>query len=694
VYYLKEVLFLTAKRRLTSDDLYRMVFVSDPQLSPDGKQIAYVKTVIEEKTKEYRSTIWIVPADGSGKPRPFTSGPKRDTSPRWSPDGTKLAFVSDRTDEKQIWIMETLGGEALQLTTMRRGASGPSWSPDSKRICFTAPVNPEDPPDELQKPLDEKAKEAEKKKKLEEPTVVTRLKMKSDAAMGLIGKSRNHLFVQDVAGQEPAKQITSGDFDHFGPAWSPDGNYIAFCANRQENPDKEPWIVDVFTVPSDGGEPKQITDSKGPSTSPVWTPDGRYIIYAGHKREYGAATLSKIWRVPSEGGESVVLTGSFDRSVGDSMAGDSHFGPSENGPAVSPDGKVVYFLASDSGNTSLFSVPVEGGNVSLTLGGKRQIFGFTLDSSGKKAAIAVSTPTMPGDIGSLELGTSSERMLTDENQGLLEEVYLSEPEALNFKSKDGQDRLGWVMRPIGYQEGKKYPAILEIHGGPASMYGWNFFFEFQLLAAKGYTVFYTNPRGGEGFGQEFLHAVIGDYGGMDYEDLMSWVDFAASHNLVDETNLGVTGGSYGGFMTNWIVGHTDRFKAAVTQRSISNWISFHGVSDIGYTFTETQILGNPWKDFDLLWKHSPLAYVENVTTPLLIIHAEKDQRCPIEQGEQFYVALKKLDRETEMARFPESSHELSRSGKPVLRVHRLNQILRWFDSHLEKNPEDYDPVLQ
>lgn len=226
------------------------------------------------------------------------------------------------------------------------------------------------------------------------------------------------------------------------------------------------------------------------------------------------------------------------------------------------------------------------------------------------------------------------------------------------------------------------------------MYGWNFFFEFQLLAARGYTVFYTNPRGGEGFGQEFLHAVIGDYGGMDYEDLMSWVDFAASHNLIDETNLGVTGGSYGGFMTNWIVGHTDRFKAAVTQRSISNWISFHGVSDIGYTFTETQILGNPWKDFDLLWKHSPLAYVENVTTPLLIIHSEKDQRCPIEQGEQFYVALKKLDRETEMARFPESSHELSRSGKPVLRVHRLNQILRWFDSHLEKNPEDYDPVLQ
>ena len=375
------------------------------------------------------------------------------------------------------------------------------------------------------------------------------------------------------------------------------------------------------------------------------------------------------------------------------MAGDSHFGQSENGPIISPDGRTIYFLASDSGNTSLFAVPLEGGDVDLVLGGKRQIFGFTIDRSGTTFAIALSTPTIPGDIGVFQKGPSKECLLTAENKELLEEVYLSEPEPLDFKSKDGQDRLGWVMKPIGYQKGKKYPAILEIHGGPASMYGCNFFFEFQVLAAKGYTVLYTNPRGGEGFGQEFLHAVIGDYGGMDYEDLMTWIDFAACHDLIDESNLGVTGGSYGGFMTNWIVGHTDKFKAAVTQRSISNWISFHGVSDIGYTFTETQILGNPWKDYDLLWKHSPLAYVENVTTPILIIHAEKDQRCPIEQGEQFYVALKKLGKEAEMARFPESNHELSRSGKPVLRVHRLNQILRWFDAHLQKNQEDYDLPL-
>lgn len=685
---------MTAKRRLNPDDLYNLVFVSDPQISPDGKQIAYVKTIIDKQSKEYRSTIWVASTDDDSKPRPFTSGPKIDTGPRWSPDGEKLAFVSNRSGGRQIWIMPTSGGEAFQLTKMRRGASNPVWSPDSTQICFTAIIDPDDSPEDYQKPMDEKAKETEKNKKLEQPTLVTRIKTKADSAKGLIGNKRTHLFVQQVEGKKPAKQITSDEFDHHSPAWSPDGKYIAFAANRQENPDYDPWLVDIFVVPSEGGSPKKLTDTKGPSGAPTWAPDGKHIVYAGHKREHGSATLTRVWKVPTEGGEPIMLTGSFDRAVGDSMACDCRFGPSPTGPTISPDGKKVYFLANDTGTTSLFSVPIEGGDVELVLGGKRQIFGFTLDKSGTAFATAVSGPDTPGDIGVFHLDSGKETLLTEENRELLDQVYLSKSEAFNFKSSDGQDRFGWIMKPVGYQEGKKYPAILEIHGGPAVMFGWNFFFEFQILAAAGYAVIYTNPRGGQGFGQEFLHAVIGDYGGMDYDDLMTWTDFAIKQDFIDKHNLGVTGGSYGGFMTNWIVGHTDRFKAAVTQRSISNWLSFFGVSDIGYTFTETQILGKPWTDRDLLWKHSPIAYIENVNTPLLIIHAEQDMRCPIEQGEQFYVALKKLKKEVEMARFPESNHELSRSGKPVLRVHRLKQILRWFDSHLEKPKCDYNPPLQ
>ena len=686
-------MILSNKRRLVPHDLYRLVFVSDPQISPDGNHIAYVRTIIDEKTKEYRSTLWVTPTDGSKDPRPFTSGPKSDSCPRWSPDGKKLAFVSDRSGDRQIWIMPTTGGEAVQLTTMRRGASNPCWSPDSTRICFTAPIDPKDSPEDLQKPMDDKSREEEKKKKREEPAIITRIKVKADASKGLIDQRSTHLFVQNVNDRKPASQITRGFFNHFGQTWSPDGRHIAFSANRQETADHDPWLVDVFIVPSQGGDIRKLTDTQGPSGSPNWTPDGKSVVYAGHKREHGSATLSRLWKIPAQGGEALLLTEDFDRGIGDSMSGDSRSGSSQSGPTLSPDGTTIYFLSCDKGVTSLFSVPVEGGKVTRVLGGKRQIFGFTLDRSGEHFAIAFSSPTLPGDIGFFRLSSGEERQLTFENKNLSEEVAMAEPEEYTFNSKDDKKMLGWVMKPIGYKPGHKYPAVLEIHGGPAAMFGWSFFFEFQILAAAGYAVIYTNPRGGQGFGQDFLHAVIGDYGGMDYDDLMVWTDYATTLDFIDADNLGVTGGSYGGFMTNWILGHTDRFKSAVTQRSISNWLSFFGVSDIGYTFTETQILGNPWSHFDLLWKHSPIAYVEKVNTPLLIIHSEFDMRCPIEQGEQFYVALKKLGKRVEMARFPESNHDLSRSGKPLLRVHRLNQILRWFDSYLEKKPDCYGPPL-
>jgi len=686
---------LAEKRRLTPEDLYKLAFVSDPQISPDGTKIAFVKTTIDEKSKEYRSQIWVVPSDGSAKPRQFTSGPKSDTSPRWSPDGTRLAFVSDRNGEKQIYVIPTEGGEALQVTKMRRGAGNPVWAPDGTRIAFTASIDPEDKPEDYEKPLDQKTKEAEEKARKDEPTILTRLKIKSDAAMGLTGKRRSHIFVIDAAGKGPAIQLTSGEFDHSQPRWSPDGKYLAFSANRNEDADYEPWLSDIYLVPAGGGVLRKLTKTQGPSSSPVFTPDGKSIVYVGHRMEHGSATLTKLWKIALEGDpggqEPVLLTSEFDRSIGDSMAGDVRFGGSPGGPRISPDGKTVYFLASDRGKTCLYRVSIDGGETELVLGGKRQVFGFTIDDSGKKVALAFSDPLLPGDIAVYDMSRGLEKVLTEVNKELLDQVYLSKPEERFFEAKDGLELFGWIMKPVGFKEGRKYPGILEVHGGPHSMYGWNFFFEFQLLASRGYVVFYTNPRGGEGFGQEFVKAVIGDYGGKDFDDLMTWVDAVLKEGFVDENNLGVTGGSYGGFMTNWIVGHTGRFKAAVTQRSISNWLSFYGVSDIGYTFTEREILGNPWNDTERLWRHSPLAYAENVTTPLLILHSENDMRCPIEQGEQFYVALKRMKKEVEMVRFPGSNHELSRSGKPVLRVARLNQILRWFDSHLERRSEDYEP---
>lgn len=685
---------MAGKRRLASDDLYRLIFTSDPQISPDGKRIAFVRSHIDEKTKEYRSNIYLASTEG-GEPRQFTSGQKSDTSPRWSPDGSKLAFVSDRGSEKQVYVMPMSGGEAAQVTKMRHGAGSPVWSPDGARIAFSASVDMDDKPEDYEKILDQKAKEALEKKRKEEPVIVTRLKVKSDMAMGLIDpRRRSHVFVIDAEGKGPAVDITPGEFDSGSPAWSPCGESIAFASNRRPDADYEPWFSDIWVVPAEGGEPRKITKSEGPSRSPKWTRDGKHLIYDGHKMEFGGPTLARLWKIPSEGGEPVCLTASFDRSIGDSCSGDSKLGGGDNGPALSPDGKTIYFLASDHGRTSLYEVPADGGNVEVVLGGDREIYGFTMDDSGRNVAMVVSEPTFPGEIFFVNLESKAEKVLTAANKDLLDQVYIMTPETVPFKASDGLQEYGWIMKPAGFKEGAKYPAVLEVHGGPHSMFGYSFFFEFQLLANRGYAVIYTNPRGGEGFGQEFVRAVNGHYGEMDYDDLLTWTDAAIKHaGWIDEHRIGVTGGSYGGFMTNWIVGHTNRYAAAATQRSISNWLSFHGVSDIGYTFNDRELLIDTFKDFEKAWKFSPIAYVHNVKTPLLIIHSEQDMRCPIEQGEQFYVALKKLKKEVEMARFPGSNHELSRSGKPVLRVARLNQILRWMDGHIAKNSGDYEPAL-
>lgn len=685
---------MAEKRRLTPEDLYKLVFVSDPQISPDGTKIAFVRSHIDEKTKEYRSNIWVVPV-GGGEPRQFTYGPKSDTTPRWSPDGTKLAFVSDRGNGRQIYVMSLSGGEAMQVTKMRYGASNPVWSPDGRKIAFTASIDLEDKPEDYEKPLDAKQREEMEKKRREEPTLVTRLRVKADAAMGLINATRrNHIFVIDVEGNSPAVHLTPGPWDSSSPAWSPCGKYIAFSSNRMPDPDYQPWFTDIWVVSAEGGEPRKLTTSEGPCGEPRWTHDGKFIIYGGHKMEHGGPTFSRLWKVPVEGGEPVCLDPDFDQSLGDHCAGDSKMGGGENGPTISPCGKKVFFLSSTHGRTSLYSLSVDGGMPELVIGGDREIFGFTMDDSGKTLAMVVSTPTSPCDIYAVNLETKEETVLTGFNKKLLDEVYIVEPELVPFKASDGLQEYGWIMKPVGFKEGVKYPVILQIHGGPHSMYGYGFFFEFQLLVNRGYGVIYTNPRGSEGFGQEFMKAVNGHYGEMDYDDIMTWTDAAIRHaGWIDEKRIGVTGGSYGGFMTNWIVGHTDRFVAAVTQRSISNWTSFHGVSDIGYTFIDRELLIDVFKDFEKAWKFSPIAYVENVKTPLLIIHSEQDMRCPIEQGEQFYVALKKLKKEVEMVRFPGANHDLSRSGKPVLRVHRLNHILRWFDKYISKNPEDYEPAL-
>ncbi|NAP01646.1 prolyl oligopeptidase family serine peptidase, partial [Halomonas sp. MG34] len=345
------------------------------------------------------------------------------------------------------------------------------------------------------------------------------------------------------------------------------------------------------------------------------------------------------------------------------------------------DEKSLFFIATDQGSTGLYEVSLDK-ELTTLYEKDNHVFGFSYDQNKEAFVLGISSATNPCDFYYLEKdGTLTQ--LTKSNRAFLEEVAIAEPETISVKADDGKEIQGWLLKPYGFTEGKKYPFVLEIHGGPHAMYGQTFFFEMQLLAARGYVVLYTNPRGSHGYGQEFVDACRSDYGGGDYTDLMTSVDYVLdNYSYIDEDRLGVTGGSYGGFMTNWIVGHTNRFKAAVTQRSISNWLSFYGVSDIGFFFTKWEHGLNLLDDPEKLWEISPLKYAENVETPLLILHGELDFRCPVEQGEQLFIALKHLRKEVEFVRFPGANHELSRSGKPAMRQERLNHICRWFELYL------------
>ncbi len=667
-------------RPLVKEDLLKLKFVSAPELSPCGERVAFVLTHIDEKTEEYRSHIYMQPLPG-GVLHKLTGGGKIESAPKFSPDGKRLAFVSDRSGDKQVFILDLeLGGEARQVTTMRFGAAAPTWSPDGQHIAFVSRFAQADSALDLEKARSQQERDEDDKKRREEPKVLNLIKHKADEAMGLLDGRHSHIWVISAEGGK-ARCLTYGDFEHVDPCWSPCGHRLAFASNRDGDPEFKPYYADIYTVCVATGEIKRVTATEGPAGSPVWSPDGKSLAYMGHTGEFYSATLMRVWLVSADGGQPVNLTADFDRSVGDQTGSDCRYGASGEGLFFSSCGEAVIFVASDRGDTHVYQVSLAARAVEQVTKGHHHVQGMSFSAESGKLVYCASTHMYPADLFLWVDGGAPER-LTAVNQELLQDVLLSEPEEFWLQGADGWDVQGWLMKPTDFSPENKYPLVLEIHGGPHTQYGCTFFMQFQLWANSGYGVLFTNPRGSHGYGQTFVNAVRGDYGGGDYRDLMRAVDWAVTMPWVDSERLGVTGGSYGGFMTNWIVGHTRRFKSAITLRSISNWLSFYGVSDIGYTFTEYEILGNPWDNTELLLKHSPITYVKNIATPILILHAEQDMRCPIEQGEQFYVYLKKLGVKTRMVRFPGANHELSRSGKPKLRLARLKHLLEWFQETL------------
>lgn len=655
-------------RNLETEDLFKLQSVTNPQLSPDGKDALFIKTHIDEEENKYISNLYHIDLE-TKETTQWTYGTHRVSSPKWSADGKQIAFLSNRDDKNQLYILSARGGEAKKLTSFDKGVSGFEWSPCGTKIWFDASVKEG-------KTFTDKEEKDEKKKP--EPVRVTKMKYKMDGVGLLPQDSFKQIGVIDIATEE-VTQFTEGNHQHTLQAVSHDGKQIVIGVNRNENLDFE-FRQPLYLVDVDSKEETVIIDEEGYYGGANFSFDDNYIAFVGSDRAFQNATHGNLYVYDTRRGNTINITESVDAPVGDYTVADHQQGASAPAAVWTKDND-LYFQLSSMGDVRLYFATLEG-ELYPASQENEHVYGYDVNREGDFALLAVSSAVNPGEIYQLTIATGEREALTSFNKDYLQEVRLVEPEAIVFKGPKDWDVHGWLMKPADFKDGEKYPLIVDIHGGPHAMFGNTFFHEMQLLSAKGYGVLYINPRGSHGYSQEFVDAVRGDYGGGDYEDIMASVDYVLAENeWIDEDRLGVTGGSYGGFMTNWIVGHTNRFKAAVTQRSICNWISFFGVSDIGYYFSDWQIAAD-MKDVETLWKHSPLKYAENVETPLLILHSEKDFRCPIEQAEQLYITLKSMGKETEFVRFPDADHNLSRTGAPNLRIERLNEITGWFAKYL------------
>lgn len=650
------------QRAMTPQDMTRIRFVSDPQLSPDGRQVAFVVTMLSEDKDEYLSNIWVVDTAG-GAPRRFTTGPKRDTALRWSPDGARLAFVSEREAQQkaQLYVMPANGGEPTRLTALPNGVTSPVWSPDNTRLACVSRVGGwQEPEDEAER---QKSKPAR---------VISALKYKYNGE-GFTYDRRPHIFVVSAAGG-PSQQLTDGDFADADPTWSPESTSIAFTSARHADRDYDN-AADVWLVSATGGEPRRLTDTAGPVSVPVFAPDGRTIAFLGHRYRHDAGRNMRLCTVPVTGGRPTCLTPDLDRTCALFFASIA--------PQWSANGTWITFAVEDQGDVPVYRVRAAGGTVpERIITGARQVTGVSRSQDGTLLAFSAADPVTPPEVFLCHANGTDEKQLTDLNHEWKAEVALSRPERLRYE-RAGYALDCWVIKPFGYAPGQRYPALLNIHGGPHTQYGHTFFDEFQVYAGAGYAVIYTNPRGSQGYGEAFTRAVHGDWGGGDFADVMAGVDEALRQcHFIDPDRLGVMGGSYGGFLTSWIVGHTHRFKAACSERAVNSVSTLFGTSDIGVSFLETQSGALPWENLQWYSEHSPLTYAQHITTPLLILHAEDDLRCPIEQAEQLFAVLKRLRQEVLFVRFPDENHEMSRAGTPRHRLERYRYLLDWFARYL------------
>ncbi len=673
------------RRMLTLEDTWAFKLITDMRLSPDGQRIAFTLETQDKELNEKRSAIWMLDV-AEGTPRQFSSGTKHDTSPRWSADGRFLAFLSDRADEKsQVWVMPADGGEARKLTKMKNGVNELCWSPDGAWIAFTSEIGPDGKITNDDEPKDAKAREREERDEAERLRVVTRLQFRWDGR-GLL-EGRSHLFKINVASGELVR-LTDGDYHHGEPAWSPDGRYIVVCSDRAEDRDanlsQDLWLIDPETKTE-----RCLTDGTADVSLPAWSPDGQLIAYyMTPVLPRNSAANTHVMAIAREGGSPRDMSGHVDLDCRPAMLTDLFWGGT-SAPQWSADNTWLYAVVTEHGSTNVFRFPVAGGDPERVTEGGQHIGLIAVPPDGRRLFTLLADVRNIWDIYQYDLDSlpmaASGRRLTEVNASLLSQVDLVEPERFTFKGPDDWEIDGWLYRPHGAEAGALYPLVLWIHGGPFSSYGSTFYLWAQVLAARGYAALYVNPRGSSGSGEAFAQAVDFDWGGKDYEDIMAGVDAAIARGGIDPERMAVTGGSYGGYMTNWIIGHTGRFKAAITLNSVTNLTSSFGTGDIDSTYAERQY-GLPWEAEAVYRERSPLTYAPNITTPTLIIHAENDYRCPIEQGEQLYVWLKKLGRApVEFIRVPRSSHTINASPRQRLQVRE--KVFEWIERYVPAGPK-------
>lgn len=659
--------------RLTSSDVFNLEFVSDPQISPDGRRVIYVRQFADIMTDRNYSNLWIINFDGTDN-RPLTTGNRSDSAPRWSPDGTRIIFVSDSGGSMQIYMRWMDTGQTAKLTNLQYAPAGINWSPDGKHISFTSFV----PDRALQigkvPPPPPGAKWAE-------PALTIDKLVYRFNGPGYLKPGYTHLFVIPSEGGTP-RQISSGNFQHGGPAfraseatWTTDSKYLLMSANRRADYELEPLDTEVYEFSVADGSVRTLTKRRGPDNAPLVSPDGRQIAYLGFDDRYQGYQITRLYVMNRDGSGSRMISGDLDRDVGSLR--------------WASDSKGIYFLYSDQGNTKIGFYSLDGKQRQLasSVGGSGSAYGggsFSISPTGA-FAFTYSRPDVPSDLAVGNVSNATTKVITAVNEDLFAGKKLGQVEEIWYESSFDKRKIhGWIIKPPDFDPSKKYPLILEIHGGPFADYGDRFDFEKQIMAARGYVVLYTNPRGSTSYGHEFGNLIHHAYPGNDFFDLNSGVDAVVAKGYTDTENLFVTGGSGGGVLTCWMIGRTPRFRAAVTVYPVINWYSFVLTADISAFVSKYWFPGLPWDNVEHYEKRSLLSVIKNVKTPTMVLTGEEDYRTPMSESEQYFQALKLLGVESALVRVPGEPHGIRR--RPSHWLAKMENIVGWFDRYKKNNP--------